>query len=225
VLDRFSSSLAVVDLTTDGVTQRPLGFDPSAPAVVTGRHLLYDAELSSAHGDLACASCHVFGTMDNIAWDLGDPQGTFIPANPPLPGFSGFHPMKGPMTTQSLKGTSTEPFHWRGDRANFQAFNPAFVNLMGRSSQLPTTDMQAFEAFVQTMKYPPNPNRNLDGTHLPTVNGANPAHGEQLFLNGNWWAEELRDPSRTPDRGERPHHPVECLARRPDMKVPQLRNM
>ena len=37
------------------------------------------------------------------------------------------------MTTQTLRGLQDmEPFHWRGDRQNFQHFNGAFVSLMGR---------------------------------------------------------------------------------------------
>jgi YVTN family beta-propeller protein len=160
VLDRFSSSISVVDLANDGKTDVPLGFDPSASFIRDGRHLLYDGENSSAHGDLACASCHVFGDMDNIAWDLGDPTASSTIPVPPgqLPGLPPFHPMKGPMTTQSLKGLSgTEPLHWRGDRANFAAFNPAFVSLMGRDAQLSSSDMTAFESFVFSMRYPPNP--------------------------------------------------------------------
>ena len=40
-----------------------------------------DAEVSSANGEAACASCHVFGNMDDLAWDLGDPSGVRV-SNP-----------------------------------------------------------------------------------------------------------------------------------------------
>ena len=50
-----------------------------------------------------------------------------------------FHPMKGPMTTQSLRGLELQgPQHWRGDRVRatrqfaFLAFNGAFPGLVGR---------------------------------------------------------------------------------------------
>ncbi len=226
VVNRFASTLSVVDLATDSSVQIAIGFDPSAPEVVAGRRFLYDGELSSAHGDLACASCHVFGAMDNLSWDLGDPQGTFVPPAFPF-GFSGFHPMKGPMTTQSLRGlTSTEPFHWRGDRTDFIAFNPAFVSLMGRQSPLAAGDMQAFEDFVLTMKYPPSPNRQLDGSHLPSLAGGDPAHGEDLFLNGNLVGGADCVSCHTLPSGENGAIiPFSVLAEDQDMKVPQLRNL
>src|SRR5581483_10011953 len=90
---------------------------------------------------------------------------------------AGFHPMKGPMTTQSLRGMAGNgPMHWRGDRsgandpggnaldevAGFKRFNPAFVGLVGRANQLSAADMQAFADFILTVTYPPNPVRSLD---------------------------------------------------------------
>ena len=66
----------------------------------------------------------VFGDLDSLAWDLGDPDLPSV-ANPnalaPLPTAGGwitdrrFHPMKGPMTTQTLRGqplaSRQVPFH------------------------------------------------------------------------------------------------------------------
>jgi DNA-binding beta-propeller fold protein YncE len=187
VLNRFSSSLSVVDLSTDVAVEVSLGFDPSPSFVRDGRKFLYDGEVSSAHGDLACASCHLFGGFDGLAWDLGDPSATAMIPVPPgqLPGLPRFHPMKGPMTTQSLKSLSgTEPLHWRGDRATFGDFNPAFVSLMGAPSQLSPGDMNLFTQFMFSVRYPSNPFRLLDGSLPPTLNGANPEHGRQLYLNG-----------------------------------------
>src|SRR6185503_11075585 len=116
------------------------------------------------HGDQSCASCHVFGDLDGLAWDLGDPNGVFVP--PPFPNprsLSGFHPMKGPMVTQTLRGmTNTEPFHWRGDRANLSAFNGAFVSLLGRTGPLPDSQMTSFNDFVLSMVMAPNPHQRLD---------------------------------------------------------------
>src|SRR5439155_1094523 len=144
----------------------------------------YDAR-RSAHGDSACASCHIFGDFDGLAWDLGDPFGTVVsnpnPFRVPPPGGNpSFHPMKGPMTTQSLRGLADPagPMHWRGDRTGgsdpggdalsedqaFKKFNPAFVGLLGAASQLPASDMQAFTDFILTVRYPPNPIRALDGS-------------------------------------------------------------
>ena len=98
----------------------PLPYDPSPAAVTRGRRFLYDAAHTSGHGDAACASCHVFADFDGLAWDLGDPYGAAVPNPnpmvPPLPPRP-FHPMKGPMATQSLRGMAEAgAMHWRGDR-------------------------------------------------------------------------------------------------------------
>src|SRR5262249_51898944 len=124
------------------------------------------------------------GDFDSLAWDLGDPFGAVV-ANPnPFrldingPPGNPFHPLKGPMTTQSLRGLAgAGPMHWRRDRTGgttggdpldedlaFQAFNPAFVGLLGASSQLSAADMQAFTNFILTVVYPPNPVRALDNS-------------------------------------------------------------
>src|SRR5262249_55085735 len=94
---------------------------------VNGRPFLYDAYFTSSNGEASCSSCHVFGDMDSLAWDLGNPDNTVLNnPNPilvdnPLPQFfnamKNFHPLKGPMTTQSLRGMANHgPMHWRGDR-------------------------------------------------------------------------------------------------------------
>src|SRR5438128_1117256 len=133
------------------------------------------------------------------AWDLGDPFGTVVsnpnPFRVPPPGGNPqFHPMKGPMTTQSLRGLADPagPMHWRGDRTGgsdpggdalsedqaFKKFNPAFVGLLGAASQLSASDMQAFTDFILTVRYPPNPIRALDGSLNATQ-----ASGQSIFLN------------------------------------------
>jgi len=75
--------------------------------------------------------------------------------------------MKGPMTTQSLRGLlDMQPYHWRGDKPNLAAFNGAFSGLMG-GSEISGADMTAFTNFINTIVYQPNPNESLNGT-LPT---------------------------------------------------------
>jgi YVTN family beta-propeller protein len=160
VLNRFDETLSVVDTNTKAqVSQIAVGFNPEPAGVRAGRKILFDANLSS-HGTVSCASCHPNGHRDGLAWDLGNPQGTLDSAQG-----ASFHPMKGPMTTQSLRGINgTEPLHWRGDRANLAAFNPAFVSLLGGARQLNPQELSDFTAFVQSLTYPPNPNENLDRT-------------------------------------------------------------
>lgn len=226
VVNRFTSTLSVVDLTDDSSYELPLGFDGSSSEILNGRKFLYDGHLSSAHGDLSCASCHIFGTMDNIGWDLGDPTGAFVPpANQDL---NGFHPMKGPMTTQTLRGlTSTEPLHWRGDRDSFLAFNGTFPNLLGRSSTLSGSEMQAFEDFVMTMKPSPTPFRQINGDHLNSIDGADPARGESLFLSGNLVlnAGQCVDCHSGPSGENGVVFSAEALSDTQDFVVPQIRNM
>ncbi len=92
------------------------------------------------------------------------------------------HPMKGPMTTQSLRGMANHgPMHWRGDRtggndapsaqpdsgtfdevAGFKKFQAAFPNLLGRNGPIADRDMTAFATFILQVTYPPNPIRKLN---------------------------------------------------------------
>jgi hypothetical protein len=70
---------------------------------------------------------------------------------------------------------SNAPFHWRGDKESFRHFNEAFVNLMGMDPApgatpgggLTTAQMKAFERFINSIHYPPNPlqpeNRRYSG--------------------------------------------------------------
>jgi YVTN family beta-propeller protein len=182
VLNRFDETVSLIDLRAQIETAHvALGFNPEPQSIRDGRRFLYDASLS-AHGDLACASCHLNGHRDGLAWDLGDPKGSLQTAGQFLP--STFHPMKGPMTTQSLRGIiGTEPLHWRGDRSKLGDFNPAFMSLLGGPRQLSDDEMAAFTAFVQTLSYPPNPLQNLDRTFPNPPAGPSPERGRQLFNN------------------------------------------
>jgi DNA-binding beta-propeller fold protein YncE len=183
-MNRIDHTISVVSTATQLETAIvPLRHTPEPAVVRNGRRFLYDARTTSGHGDQACASCHVFGDLDSLAWDLGDPTGTPL-ANPNpfrVPGgLDGppFHPMKGPMATQSLRGLDAAgPMHWRGDRTGgtvggdplsedlaFKAFNPAFVGLLGRGSELAPEEMQAFTDFILSVRYPPNPIRALDNS-------------------------------------------------------------
>jgi YVTN family beta-propeller protein len=187
VLNHLDATISVVNVRTRLVTATiPLRHNPTPAVVREGRPLLYDAAQSSRYGDLACATCHVFGDVDGVAWDLGDPAGYSYdyPASirnpePQAAPRQNLHPLKGPMVTQSLRGlTGTAPFHWRGDRfgeptapgddlASFKDFNAAFVDLLGRSEQVSEPAMEAFARFVFSIRYPPNPNQRLDRSMDP----------------------------------------------------------
>ena len=90
--------------------------------------------------------------------------------------------MKGPMTTQSLIGLeSMTPFHWRGDRVDLGAFNPAFDKLLG-GAEIAAADMTAYTSFIDSVPYPPNPNQNRDRTY-PSAGGTSAANGFNRFAN------------------------------------------
>src|SRR5215831_7071013 len=79
VLTRFNNSISVIDTAARSeLSQVALSFNPEPASVTRGRRFLYDATLSS-HGDSACASCHIFGDFDGVAWDLGNPDGQVLP--------------------------------------------------------------------------------------------------------------------------------------------------
>ncbi|MCB1610480.1 MAG: hypothetical protein KDI60_01665 [Xanthomonadales bacterium] len=174
VWNHFEASLSLVDSAAGQEISRTPVFNPLPTAIRAGRPLLYDTHRTSGLGQVSCGSCHVDGRMDRLAWDLGDPS------QPPQvfdqncitvvgsPACENYHAMKGPMTTQTLQDIiGHEPLHWRGDRAGIEAFNPAFEGLLGDDAQLTGAEMQAFEDFLATITFPPNPHRNLDNT-LPS---------------------------------------------------------
>lgn len=180
VLRRVPGALDVVDLGTDTVVSYTLGFDPTPAEVHAGRKRFYDGEASSAHGDLSCASCHVYGSSDHLAWDLGDPEGDFVFGETGAE----FHPMKGPLMTQSLQGLpGTTPLHWRGDRRELIDFNGAFVSLMGRTTMLADYEFIELDAFISSLVYPPNPYRDLDGSFHDELGGPSATKGAFLFEN------------------------------------------
>ncbi len=188
VFTRFDNSVGVVN--TDTLAEEPslkrALYSPEPASIVGGRRFLYDAAFTSSNGEASCSSCHIFGDFDSLAWDLGDPDDSVL--NNPNPIRLGpiinpdFHPIKGPMTTQSLRGMANHgPMHWRGDRtggndpggdaldedAAFKKFNIAFNGLLGRSGPLTADEMQAFTDFILQVTYPPNPIRNLDNSLTP----------------------------------------------------------
>jgi hypothetical protein len=218
VLTRFDNAIAIIDTASRTEVSHVAMFNPEPTHIVAGRPLLYDASFTSSHGDSACASCHVFGDFDSLAWDLGDPGEDQTANSGPFrvdegigffllraidfatgqlvenPVNQHFRPLKGPMTTQSLRGLANHgAMHWRGDRTGgndailgnvvtdnvqpnggafnedlaFRKFNVAFLGLNGRHEFIPVEAMQQFADFVLEITYPPNPIRNLDNSLTP----------------------------------------------------------
>lgn len=124
VLNRLSNSVSTIDKDTSEVVHEvPTGsFDPTPQEVKEGRGFLFDARLSG-NGTASCASCHLDGDRDGIAWDLGDPGGEMVyidaenrvnhdlVGNDQVPSKASreLHPMKGPKVTQTLRGMTIDP--------------------------------------------------------------------------------------------------------------------
>lgn len=229
VMTRFDNAVKVINLATRTEVAQAVLPNPEPAAVVAGRPLLYDARRSSANGEASCASCHIFGDMDELAWDLGNPDD--VVTKSPIPGkftqgleFQGaklifnvknaingsddpkdFHPMKGPMVTQTLKGMrNSGAMHWRGDRSNgvfgvhatdanlsFKNFAVAFAGLLGNAAPMSESDMQTFSDFMLQVQLPPNPIRNLDNSLTAAQQrgkdfyfGDRPSDGFKLVIGG-----------------------------------------
>lgn len=206
VITRFDNAIKVINLAARAEVSSVAMTSPEPRHIVAGRPLLYDAMRSSANGEASCASCHIFGDEDALAWDLGNPDDKVTSS--PLSGkftsdllFKGakllfgvkskingsdnpfeFHPMKGPMTTQTLKGMRNHgAMHWRGDRSNgefgvsatdsnlsFLNFAGAFEGLLGNSRPFTREEMQQLADYQLNVMLPPNPVRNLDNSLKPT---------------------------------------------------------
>ena len=229
VMTRFDNAVKVVNLATRAEVAQTTLPNPEPAAIVAGRPMLYDARRSSANGEASCASCHIFGEMDDLAWDLGNPDE--VVTTSPIPGkftdslqFSiaklifgvknkingsdkptDFHPMKGPMITQTLKGMrNSGAMHWRGDRSNgvfgvsamdsnlsFKNFAVAFAGLLGNANQMSEAEMQIFADFMLNVQLPPNPLRNLDNSLTAAQQrghdfyfGSRPSDGFKFVING-----------------------------------------
>jgi DNA-binding beta-propeller fold protein YncE len=248
VMTRFNNSVSVINLATRRILDTEAMMTPEPKAIREGRRFLYDARLTSSRGDSSCAGCHVFGDLDLLAWDLGNPDEHQVDnPNPyvdhPVAQFGKspvFHPLKGPMTTQSLRGMAGNgPMHWRGDKPGstridgealelgaFREFNGAFVSLLGRESALSPEQMDSFALFALALTYPPNPYRKLDNSLTPSQ-----AAGRNTYLNAQTTGGSMKCQTchvldaAVGDFGTSGLTSVEGPDISQNMKVPHLRNM
>ena len=188
VWNRFSSSLSIVETVGHTVVTNIPVFDPTPAVVQSGRRALYDTRRTSGLGIASCASCHVDGRTDRLAWDLGNPA-EHLSTNA---GFV-FHPMKGPMVTQTLQDIITptnfngiaqiqQPLHWRGDKKNIEEFNPTFTNLQSAEFALTTNEMADFKTMLASIFFPPNFLRTFSNTLPASV--PLPGHYGRALTNG-----------------------------------------
>lgn len=168
VLNKFDGSISILDLEAHQEVAQIAFYDPTPQEIKKGRPLLYDTHEFSGLGHISCASCHVDARTDQLAWDLG---------NPAAPMNDIWHPMKGPLRTQTLQDIIQYPsMHHRGDKKDLFEFAQAYVNLQGVEMEPTVEEMQDFEDFLSTIYYPPNPYRNLDNSvsnqvRVPVPNG------------------------------------------------------
>lgn len=235
VANRLSNTLTVVSTAGAAVLgERPIGDDPTPAVVKAGRGFLYDARLSG-NGTQSCAVCHLDGHRDDLAWDLGDPGGDMSqvssqPVGAPFPINFAMHPMKGPMTTQTLRGLEgLDPLHWRGDRGSFLDFNGAFVSLLGGTT-LTSADMAAFRDFIHAVRMPANPNLNLDRSMPATFPPGGPNAGNTQ-AGFNTYANDVYTAGLTcntchglPNGTNGTLIPAFALQESQSFKVPQLRD-
>ncbi len=187
----------------------PLSFDPEPLAVTAGRTHLYDARAATGHGNgtMSCASCHVFAHADQLAWDLGEPGGSFAYYYPDtqtdVAGFGGalvvapdtpiVHPMKGPMVTQSLRGLldpdtkDALPLHWRGERRTPHLFAPAFQGLLAGSG-ITGRQMQEFAGFLRSIRFAPNPSEPKDRVYSGLLAEGRDLYGMNPLVPGKPYA-------------------------------------
>lgn len=201
VMTRFNNAIEVIDLASGSTSAVHPLHNPEPDSLISGRPFLYDATISSGNGEASCSSCHIFADLDALAWNLGDPDELLTTNTQPQPDpvlqfvnpTEPFHPMKGPMTTQTLKGMSTHgAMHWRGDRvdgffgtdpctepgyaeanstnapcnelSSFRNFIVAFEGLLGKEGTILPDEMTQFANFILQVQLPPNPVRNLDNS-------------------------------------------------------------
>src|ERR1039457_317276 len=85
-------------------------------------------------------------------------------------------------STQTLRGLQNlAPYHWRGDKPEFAAFNGVLQALRG-GTEISDVNMAAFTTFINSVLYLPNPNQNLDRSLPTSLNGGNAEAGLNDFL-------------------------------------------
>jgi hypothetical protein len=166
VVNHLSDSVSVVSLAnTPRVTRTLLVGDEPRDIVFAGtpsRAFIATAHRGQQRTDPSIAS--VPGALDTPLNGTGQ--------------VDDFHSMKGPMTTQTLRGLrNSGAMHWRGDRANgafgvdpfdaelsFNNFIVAFDGLVGSPNLPSAAEMQRFTDFQLQVLTPPNPVRSLDNS-------------------------------------------------------------
>lgn len=225
-LNRISNTISIIDTSRMAKSgEIKVGTDPTPQTIKEGRGFLYDAKLSG-NGTGACSSCHVDADMDHLAWNLGDRSGhmTYVVQN----GHKFvFHPMKGPMVTQTFRGLyRLSPYHWRGDFATLAAFNVNFDKLMG-NREISKSDMAIFATFINSILFLPNPYQNLDRTLPNSLAGGDPNTGLTVYMtfHGTGSQRHTCNDCHTANPGPGSNRQISTCCPPQPIKVPELRNI
>lgn len=157
VLTHFDNGISIISTRSRTEVGHVLMHNPEPPSITKGRRYLYDASFASSHGDTACASCHVYGDADSLAWDLGNPDAPVLPVPGPFvveplrnPLYEKpitdpkFHPLKGPTVTPTLRGMANHgPMHWHGERTGALSAKSAQPDQGGYDERAAFKQMQA----------------------------------------------------------------------------------
>ncbi|MCA8995776.1 MAG: hypothetical protein KDA80_02295 [Planctomycetaceae bacterium] len=170
VVNQFSDSLSIIDLSDDSVQHLPLGALREPTQVERGEQAFFDARL--AHdGWMSCHSCHPQGhTNGQLNDNMTD--GSFGT----------------PKRVLSLLGLSeTRPYSWRGSMANLeQQVTHSIASTMASDHPVSSQTVEDLVAFLRQLEPPPS----LLAARLPRAQrrqgrqGASTAAfaaGEQLF--------------------------------------------
>lgn len=143
--------LATVEL---GPATRP---DPGT----LGEYLFRNAALTRLHR-FSCNSCHPDGAADGLTWRFAHVPDGLDRRN-----------------TRDLRGgvAGTAPFRWSGHDPHLGEFVEAEVTGLLGGPKPAAEQTRALEAFLATLRLPPNPNRRAEGTLT-----AEAERGRQLFL-------------------------------------------
>lgn len=223
VLNHLDASITTIDPNSNTIvagTELALAVDPRPDYLTQGQQFLYNAK--EGNGFNSCSTCHVDARLDRRRWDLGtpdDPPAAVPNILPDVVDIAEFPADKGFMMTQSLQGllnselapqdqfwVTNAPYHWRGDRASFQAFNGAFVSLLG-GAELEQTEIAEFEQYVNTIFYPPNPQQERDrqpsgafGNAGDITSGSGGFRGLKIYhIEGTVGQRSCRDCHENPD--------------------------
>lgn len=152
VANHLGNDLAVIDPATLKVTRRiDLGPTQRKDPTLLGRFLFSSASIVNG-GQFSCNSCHPDGATDGIAWKfvhVRDALGKTMERN-----------------VRSLRGeiADTAPFRWSGAGPELHEFVKEEVHGLLQGPRLSEPEVDAMVTYLASLKLPPNPHRNPDGT-------------------------------------------------------------